>query len=126
MGFPQNGLKEKAGGPSSMGLGGADSQMDFQRAQQAQHVDPKNNKNHNESVQRQPLKPYLDYVGVAFEALQAAKKNVVEKGLNFEEDRSSVRGSNFFRSYNNRRRYFTDVDDHSLILTSPESQTIDC
>ncbi|KAL8108401.1 hypothetical protein AgCh_024748 [Apium graveolens] len=30
MGLPQNGLKEKAGGPCSMGLGGADSQMDFQ------------------------------------------------------------------------------------------------
>ena len=30
MGLPQNGLKEKADGPSSMGLGGADSQMDFQ------------------------------------------------------------------------------------------------
>ncbi|KAL8108985.1 hypothetical protein AgCh_025179 [Apium graveolens] len=30
MGLPQSGLKEKADGPSSMGLGGADSQMDFQ------------------------------------------------------------------------------------------------
>ncbi|KAL8101718.1 hypothetical protein AgCh_033564 [Apium graveolens] len=30
MGLPQNGLKEKAGRPSSMGLGRADSQMDFQ------------------------------------------------------------------------------------------------
>ncbi|KAK1367374.1 Survival motor neuron interacting protein 1 [Heracleum sosnowskyi] len=67
--------------------------------------------------------PYVK--GAAFEALQTAKKIAGEKGLNFEGDTSSVTGSNFGRSDNNWRRNFSDADDHSPALTSPESQTVD-
>lgn len=68
--------------------------------------------------------PYVK--GAAFEALQTAKRLLVEKGSKIDSsDVVSVTGSNFGRSGNGRRRRISSPENVSLLSGSPESQTLD-
>ncbi|KAL5767918.1 hypothetical protein ACOSQ2_014701 [Xanthoceras sorbifolium] len=63
--------------------------------------------------------------GAPLEALQTAKRIVVEKGSKFEKSPGSVTGSNFGRRDHNRRRNLWGTGDRSPASMSPESQTVD-
>ncbi|KAF5190481.1 Arm repeat superfamily protein [Thalictrum thalictroides] len=60
--------------------------------------------------------------GAAFEALQTAKVLAADKRQKYEDDTSSVTGSNFGRS--TRRRNPCNSLDQSPVSASPESQTV--
>ncbi|KMT15635.1 hypothetical protein BVRB_3g056260 [Beta vulgaris subsp. vulgaris] len=67
--------------------------------------------------------PYVK--GAAFEALQTAKRLLVEKGSKLSCDEVSMTGSNFSRSSNSQRRQFSSSGSQSPLSVSPESQTLD-
>ncbi|XP_057485647.1 LOW QUALITY PROTEIN: protein SINE1-like [Actinidia eriantha] len=65
--------------------------------------------------------------GAAFEALQTAKRIVMEKGPKFDNDTGSLTGPNFGRRGNSRspRRNLWGDGYQSPTAASPESQTVD-
>ncbi|GFZ03711.1 ARM repeat superfamily protein [Actinidia rufa] len=65
--------------------------------------------------------------GAAFEALQTAKRIVMEKGPKFDNDTGSFAGSNFGKRGNSRspRRNLWGDGYQSPTAASPESQTVD-
>ncbi|XP_021741251.1 TORTIFOLIA1-like protein 2 isoform X2 [Chenopodium quinoa] len=66
--------------------------------------------------------PYVK--GAAFEALQTAKKLLVDQGSKISCDEVSMTGSNFSRSSNSRRQ-LSSPGSQSPSSVSPESQTFD-
>lgn len=67
--------------------------------------------------------PYVK--GAAYEALQTAKKLLVEKGSKISCDEVSMTGSNFSRSSNSARRQLSSPGSQSPLSESPESQTLE-
>ncbi|KNA07878.1 hypothetical protein SOVF_167810 [Spinacia oleracea] len=63
--------------------------------------------------------------GAAFEALQTAKRLLVEKGSKISCDEVSMTGSNFSKSSNSLRRQLSSPGSQSPLSVSPESQTLD-
>ncbi|XP_057547230.1 protein SINE1-like [Amaranthus tricolor] len=67
--------------------------------------------------------PYVK--GAAFEAMQTAKRLLVERSPKISCDEVSVTGSNFSRSSNSGRRNLSSSGSQSPLSVSPDSQTHD-